>query len=102
MNDEPQLPGEKVILEKPIVRGEHRVESVIVNLHAAGQLKGCSLRDLIDMDVGAMIIALPRCTQPPLEPHELALMNPFDFLALATELSNFLLPLRSRMASQTA
>lgn len=102
MSDTNQLPGEKVVLEKPLVRGETSVESVMVHLHAAVQLKGCSLRDLLDMEVDAMILALPRCTQPPLEQHELALMNPFDFLALATELSNFLLPLRSRLGSPTA
>lgn len=102
MSEQTQLPGERVVLEKPLIRGETKVESVIVNLQVVGQIKGCSLRDLLEMEVNAMIVALPRCTQPPLEQHELALMNPFDFLALATELSNFLLPLRSRMASPTA
>ena len=44
------------------------------------------------MEAGAVADLLPRITEPPLLPHEVARMDAADLMSCAVEISNFLLP----------
>lgn len=81
-----------VTLETPIKRGEHSIGEVAVRKPAAGELRGCSLVDLMRMEVTALHTVLPRITTPTLTQHDISQMDPADLTQLATTVSNFLLP----------
>ena len=92
-----------VALEEPIVRGEQTIDSVQVRKPGAGELRGTKLTDLLQMDVAALQLVLPRVTQPTLTSPDIAKLEPADLLALGGELVNFLLPKSERaIASPTA
>ena len=98
-SNEPVL--ESVILDKPLVRGDQVIAKVDVRKPMPVEMTGLSLRDIIDMDVTAMIRVLERTTTPALTAIELGQkLDPFDFLALASEASGFWLPRAAITASQ--
>lgn len=105
MNDqtsENSAPRIRVPLETPIKRGETEVTEVFVRLPEGGALDGISIRDAIDMEGATMRLLLSRVTEPPLLKSELQAMPGNDFVALAAEASNFLLPRRIRADSPPA
>lgn len=79
-------------LQTPIPRGETRIEEIDIRKPAAGELRGVSLVDLLQMDVAAVSTILPRITQPSLTAAEIAGMDPADLLSAAARVSGFLLP----------
>jgi hypothetical protein len=79
-------------LESPIQRGSSIVSSITLRKPDAGALRGLVLSDLLRMDAGAVADLLPRITEPPLLPHEIARMDAADLMSCAVEISNFLLP----------
>ncbi|UII65648.1 phage tail assembly protein [Xanthomonas translucens] len=85
-----------VPLEESIVRGEQTITSVQVRKPGAGELRGAKLTDLLQMDVSALQLVLPRVTQPTLTGPDIAQLEPADLLALGGELVNFLLPKSER------
>lgn len=80
-----------ITLESPIKRGELTIEKLDVRKPAAGELRGTSLVNLLNMDVGSLEIVLPRITNPPLFKPEVSAMDPADLVQIATEISGFLL-----------
>ncbi|MGE7139655.1 phage tail assembly protein [Luteibacter sp. NPDC031894] len=92
-----------VTLETPIKRaGDVTLEKVSVRKPAAGELRGTSLVNLLNMDVGSLEIVLPRITTPPLLKAEVAAMDPADLVQLATEVSGFLLTRQAKESFPTA
>lgn len=87
----------KITLETPIKRGETEITEIEVLEPTAGQLAGVSLADLLQLDVSALLVVLPRLTQPTLTPHEAANLSPADLLSLGSQVTGFLLP-KSAMA----
>jgi hypothetical protein len=81
-----------ITLEKPIARGEQTIAAITLRKPDAGTLRGLVLSDLLRMEAGAVSDLLPRITEPPLLPVEVARMDPSDLMACAVEVSNFLLP----------
>jgi hypothetical protein len=79
-------------LDRPIPRGEGHINSITLRKPDAGALRGLLLSDLLRMEAGAVADLLPRITEPPLLPHEVARMDAADLMACAAEISNFLLP----------
>ena len=79
-------------LEAPIQRGSSIVSSITLRKPDAGTLRGIVLSDLLRMEAGAVADLLPRITEPPLLPHEVARMDAADLMSCAVEISNFLLP----------
>jgi hypothetical protein len=55
----------------------------------AGELRGLKLIDLMQMDVSAMIVALPRITQPPLSPEQVSGLDLADFTKFGTKIVGF-------------
>lgn len=87
-----------ITLETPIKRGETSIESVEVRKPVSGELRGCNLTDLLQMDVVALTKLLPRITTPSLTEQEIGRMDPADMLQMGTEVSSFLLPNRMKQA----
>lgn len=100
--DSTQAPDrEEVTLERPIKRAGGNVTVVAVRRPLPLDCQGLSLRDIVDMEAGAMMTLLPRVTEPNLLAQEVGTMHSRDFLALAAEASGFFLPKAARPASPT-
>ena len=81
-----------ITLDTPLQRGTQTITEIAVRKPAAGELRGLSLTDLIRIETGALIEALPRVTTPPLSKHEVMALDPSDLLQLGTVLATFCLP----------
>jgi hypothetical protein len=79
-------------LQTPIQRGETQIDDVEIRQPAAGELRGVSLVDPPQMDVGPLITVLPRITTPSLTAQEVAALDPADMLSMGGKVTGFLLP----------
>lgn len=94
---------ETVPLDTPIQRGEQTITEILVRKPMAGELRGVSLQDLIQMDVMALRKVLPRISTPSLTDHEIGRMDPADLLQLGVAVTGFLVQRRFKEeASLTA
>lgn len=85
-------PNEGIVdLDAPVVRGEHSIARVTLRKPMAGELRGVSLIDLMQMDVGALSKVLPRITTPSLTEIEVGRMDPADLVQCGVAVSGFLL-----------
>ena len=91
-----------VILETPIARGEQKIEKISLRKPAAGELRGTSLTDLLQMDVAALQTVLPRITSPILTTHEVGAMDPADLVQLGGKVVGFLLTKAARESGSLA
>ncbi|AFJ56781.1 phage tail protein E [Pseudomonas fluorescens A506] len=80
-----------VTLDTPIRRGTTSIESITLRKPNSGELRGVSLVELLQMDVGSLIKVLPRISSPSVTAIEVAGMDPADLLALSSKISGFLL-----------
>lgn len=80
-----------VTLDTPIMRGKTRIDSLVVRKPQSGALRGTRLQALMDMDVNAMMVVLPRVTTPALTQQEINEMDPADLVTLSVEVVYFLL-----------
>lgn len=90
--------SEKIILDEPIKRKDETITEVQVRKPAPSELRGLSVRDLIQTDANSMITILPRLTVPILEKEEVENMDVGDFTALANEVASFLFNTASKEA----
>lgn len=81
-----------VDLDTPLVRGAETIKQITVRKPGSGELRGCSLVDLLRMEVTALHVVLPRITTPTLTQHDVGRLDPADLMQLATRVSDFLLP----------
>lgn len=82
---------EVVELDTPIVRGEHSINSLTLRKPMAGELRGVSLIELMQMDVLALRKVLPRITTPTITDIEIGRMDPADLVQCGVAVSGFLL-----------
>lgn len=87
-----------ITLEEPIVRGEQVIETIELRRPQAGELRGLSLSDLLNMEVTAVIKLAPRICRPVLLGQEIAALPPQDLVSIAAEIAGFLLPKSAREA----
>jgi hypothetical protein len=80
---------ETVEFDTPIVRGDMTISEVNINKPKTGSLRGLSLSDLLKLDVDTVIKLVPRVSTPPLAEHEVAALDPTDFLSLSTAVVGF-------------
>ena len=80
---------ETVVFDEPIVRGDLVISQVNINKPKTGALRGLSLSDLLKLDVDTVIKLVPRVSTPPLAEHEVAALDPTDFLSLSTAVVGF-------------
>lgn len=78
-------------LSFPLHRGETKVESLGLRRPKALALQGCSLYDLMRMELTPLVILLPRITEPPLTGDEVLMLEAPDLYKLAGAVSDFLL-----------
>ena len=90
----------KVELETPIKRGSEEINTVTIRQPAAGELRGVSLLELMNLNTDAVIKVLPRITTPALTEGELKQLTPADLVQLATEIVGFLVPKAAQEAQQ--
>lgn len=81
-----------VKLTNPILRGEQKYTEITVIKPTVAALKGLKLLDVMQSDVNALTVLLPRVTQPMLHKNDFDSMDIQDFTALATETIGFLVP----------
>lgn len=82
----------KITLESPVQRTNSNVTEVLVRKPKAGELRGASLVNLINMDVASLEVVLPRITQPVLSRQEVGALDPADLTAIGMAVTSFLLP----------
>ena len=81
-----------VMLESPIARGASTITQLHLRKPKAGALRGINLAELLQLRAEAVMVLLPRITEPPLLKHEVENMSPVDLIACATEVVDFLVP----------
>lgn len=81
-----------ITLEAPVIRGEQSFETIELRRPQAGELRGLSLSDLLNMEVIAVIKLVPRISSPALLEQEVAALEPQDLVSIAAEIAGFLLP----------
>lgn len=86
-----------ITLESPIQRGETEIREITLRKPKAGELRGLSLSELLNMDVGSIIKVLPRISEPALTEHEVAQLDAVDLTQMASEVAGFLLT-KARLA----
>lgn len=87
-----KLPPNTVTLDTPIQRGSGPITHVTLRKPKAGELRGLSLTDLLQMDVTALQTLIPRISTPSLIKQEVGDMDPSDLVQLGVMVSSFLLP----------
>lgn len=85
-------PNEEVVeLDGHIVRGNQIIASVTLRKPMAGELRGVSLVDLMNLDVSALRKVLPRITTPALTDADIGRMDPADLVQVGVAVAGFLL-----------
>jgi hypothetical protein len=87
---------ETITLDTPIQRGDQTIIEVGLRKPSAGELRGVSLTDLLQLSVDALSLVLPRITTPTLLKHEIHAMDPADLVQLGGAVAGFLLPRATR------
>lgn len=96
-------PNEKTVeLDGAIVRGSQTITSIVLRKPMAGELRGVTLVDLVQMDVLALRKVLPRISTPSLTDHEIGAMDPADLMACGVAVSGFLLQKSAKEAALVA
>ena len=80
-----------VTLDTPIKRGNGEITEVTLRKPSAGELRGVSLAELLQMKVDALQTVLPRITTPILHKQDMATLDPADLVSMATVVVGFLL-----------
>jgi hypothetical protein len=79
-----------------VLRGEQTINSVSLRKPMAGELRGVSLVELMNLDVGALRKVLPRITTPALTDIEIGRMDPADLVQCGVAVAGFLLQKSAR------
>lgn len=79
-----------ITLSQPLKRGEQEINQVEVLKPTVQALKGLKMFDVLQVDVNAMEVLLPRITQPKLHKSDFLTMEVEDFTELATVAVGFL------------
>jgi hypothetical protein len=81
----------KTTLIRPVKRGDETLTTVGLRQPDVGSLRGLKMTDILQMDVNAMLVLLPRITEPALLPAEVAGLSPADFMSLSGKVVGFFL-----------
>jgi hypothetical protein len=81
-----------ITFETPVPRGNKTLPEVQLRKPAAGELRGLSLTDVLQLDVTAMHKLLPRITAPALTEQDVAQLDPVDLVALSVGVAGFFTP----------
>lgn len=91
-----------VKLDAPLQRANgNNITEVQVLKPNSGALRGLNLTELLQMNMGALHIIIPRITQPQITKPDLANLDPADLVALGTAVIGFLVPKAQRADFQS-
>lgn len=90
-----------VTLDTPIQRGALTIDKVTLRKPTAGELRGVSLAELLQMKVDALQTVLPRITQPMLHKQDMTSLDPADLVNLGAVVVGFLLTKEQKADFQT-
>ncbi|MBS0353025.1 MAG: phage tail assembly protein [Proteobacteria bacterium] len=85
-------PTTVIPLEKPLKRGDQEIKSITLHKPNAGQLRGVSLRNALEMQADVICLIVPRISDPKITPQEMNQVEPCDLLSMGAAIANFLLP----------
>tara|TARA_R100000406_G_scaffold77345_1_gene57953 strand:- start:508 stop:882 length:375 start_codon:yes stop_codon:yes gene_type:complete len=97
---ETQRKFEIVKLNEPIVRGTTTVEELTIRAPRSGELRGLSLQELINTDIGAILKVLPRISEPPLTSDECLNLAPADLAEIGGTIRGFFMTSAERAAME--
>lgn len=78
-----------ITLDQPIQQGENSIETITFRKPMAGELRGLSLTEVLQMDVTALQTLIPRISSPTLTKHDVASMDPADLVAAGAVIAGF-------------
>lgn len=81
-----------ITLDTPLTRGDQTIGFITLRKPNAGELRGLSLSDLLQMDVTALQRVIPRIASPMLTEADVAGMDPADLMQCGAKVAGFLLP----------
>jgi len=84
-----ELPPYSVQLDEPIKRGDQVIDVITLRKPKAGELRGLSLQEVLQLDVNSLQKLLPRISSPTLTEQDVANMDTADLVAVGTELVGF-------------
>ncbi len=84
-----ELPPYSVQLDEPIKRGDQVIDVITLRKPKAGELRGLSLQEILQLDVNSLQVLLPRISHPTLTKEDVANMDTADLTAVGTELVGF-------------
>lgn len=87
-----------ITLEAPINRGEQTIREVVLRKPGAGELRGLKMVDLLQMDVTALQVLVPRISSPTLTTADVAGLDLADLLQFGTAVSLFFMTKAEREA----
>ena len=79
-----------ITLTNPILRGDKQITEITVTKPSVPALKGLKMFDVLQMDVDALQVLLPRVTSPVLHKADFATMEVADFTELSATAVGFL------------
>ncbi|WP_312272362.1 phage tail assembly protein [Pseudomonas sp.] len=80
-----------IVLDEPIKRGEQTIDRITLRKPKAGELRGISLSDLLNLDAAAIIKVVTRISMPVLTEAEARSMDPADLVEVGGTIGGFLL-----------
>ncbi len=87
-------------LQEPIKRGKTTIDKVKLRVPKSGELRNLALADLLQMEVNALKVLLPRISSPTLTEQEITQLHPADLVQLGGKVISFLVP-QEKPISQT-
>ncbi|QKV52381.1 phage tail assembly protein [Comamonas antarctica] len=91
-----------VKLDQPLKRGEQFIETVTLRKPRSGELRGIKLTELLNLDVVALQMLMPRITTPTLTTQDVAALDPADLTELGVRVASFFVRKSIREEYQTA
>ena len=88
-----------VTLSSPVMRGETPVTEITLHEPNAGNLRGISLSDVLNMKTEAIVTLVPRISEPKLIESEMQKMGLRDLAMLGGGIANFFLTEEERVAA---
>lgn len=79
-----------IALDRPIQRAGQTIDALQLRKPTAGELRGLSLVNVLQMDVDALAALLPRISTPVIHKPEVMVMDPADLLACGIQVGGFL------------
>ena len=84
------LETETVHLKTPFKQGDKKVKSVLIRKPLGGDLRGCLLANLVQMDVESVARLVPRISEPLIDEATFYSLDAADITSIAIAVTGFL------------